>query len=293
MATDLTTTNTANPDAPQQSSLGREQIQLLKDTICKGASDDELRLFIEVCRRKNLDPFSRQIHPIKRWDNTLKRETMTFQTGIDGLLVIAERTGRYEGQTKPLWCGPDGKWRDVWLDKNPPAAATVGVYRAGFREPMFGIALFSEFVQTTKEGTPNSMWRKMPANMLGKCAQAQALRKAFPEELSGLYSPEEMDQTVRIEPQPGPLPPAVEEATPETSRAPEPVASPFQQRLEEFRKLRDLLGDTRYYTILGKHGFTHANEIKELAVARDIYREMREELEWMQPGEAQPPTSSH
>jgi phage recombination protein Bet len=176
----MTQTNEAvGTTAAQQPGLNREQIQLLKDTICKGSSDAELQLFVEICRRKNLDPFSRQIHPVKRWDSTLRRETMTFQTGIDGFRLVAQRSGKYEGQTKPLWCGPDGKWREVWLDKNPPAAAMVGVYRAGFREPMFATATYAEYVQT-KEGGPNSMWRKMPSNQLAKCAEALALPEGIP-----------------------------------------------------------------------------------------------------------------
>jgi phage recombination protein Bet len=281
-------------EAAQQQGLNRDQVQLLKDTICKGSTDEELRLFVEVCRHKNLDPFSKQIHPVKRWDSTLRCETMTFQTGIDGLRVIAERTGRYEGQTQPRWCGPDGKWREAWFDKNPPAAAMVGVYRAGFREPMFGIAIYSEFVQITKEGGPNSMWRKMPANQLLKCAEAQALRKAFPEELSALYSDEELGQAGTAQPLPAAttkvaeIPAAAydeEASTPADAGDPadpedEPAAASIKLRLEQFAKMREAMGDAGYYAILSAHGFAHANEIKQLSVARAIYREMRQTLDY-------------
>jgi len=275
--------------AAQQPGLSREQIQLLKDTICKGATDEELRLFVEVCKRKNLDPFSKQIHPVRRWDSTLRRETMTFQTGIDGFRLVAQRSGEYAGQTTPRWCGADGKWREIWLDKNPPAGAIVGVYRAGFKEAMFATATYSEFVQMTKEGAPNSMWRKMPANQLAKCAEALALRKAFPEELGGLYTAEEMGQADNPPPLPTTAPKAAEIPTYDDTNAEqtsppepedEPAAASIKQRLEQFAKMREALGDAGYYSILGSHGFAHANEVKQLSAARAIYREMREALDY-------------
>jgi phage recombination protein Bet len=158
-----------------------EQIELIKKTIARGASTDELQLFLNQCRRTGLDPFSRQIYWIKRGSNA------STQVSIDGFRVIAERSGEMDGQDVS-WCGEDGAWVDVWLPKTPPAASRVIVYRKGCSHAFTAIAKFSEY----NAGGP--MWTKMPANQLAKCAEALALRKAFPHQLSGLYTPDEMGQ---------------------------------------------------------------------------------------------------
>jgi phage recombination protein Bet len=160
-----------------------EQTQLISTTIAPGCSNDELRLFAYACQRTGLDPFSKQIYAIKRGGK------MTIQAGIDGLRAIAERTGQLDG-SETYWCGEDGVWADVWLNSKPPAAAKTVLHRKGAAHPFVGVARFADY------NAGQGLWSKMPAAMIAKCSEALALRKAFPADMSGVYSTDEMDQAV-------------------------------------------------------------------------------------------------
>lgn len=173
--------------------MNRESIDLLKTTICKGSTDDELKLFVQVCQRTGLDPFARQIFAVRRFVKKTQREEMQIQTSIDGFRLIAERSHNYAGQLGPFWTADGEKWTDVWLAKSHPAAAKVGILRRGFKEPLWAVAVWDEFCPLY-DGKPMGLWRSMGTVMLAKCAESQGLRRAFPQDLSGIYTEEEMAQ---------------------------------------------------------------------------------------------------
>lgn len=183
-----------------------EQEALIKRTICKPkrreATTDELALFIGQAKRTGLDPFSRQIYAVFRYDKRLGGEVMTVQTAIDGFRSIAERTGRYAGKTATYWCGKSGRWKETWLaaDGHPHAAkVTVAKIIEGNAYETSAVAHWREYV------VPESpFWRDMPANQNAKVAEALALRQAFPNDLSGLYTDDEMGQADRRSVQDGP-----------------------------------------------------------------------------------------
>jgi phage recombination protein Bet len=177
-----------------------EQRKMIRDSFLSGASDVEAQMLIEVARARRLDPLKRQIYFVKRWDNQKQTEVWSYQVSIDGLRSMAEETGEYDGQDEV----------EFTYGTNPdiPLSAKVSVYRKGISRPFVGVAHYREYVQMardkkTGEYRPNAMWQRGPHFMLGKCAEAVSLRKAFPVPLGGLYTSDEVgSQEVDVTPLP-------------------------------------------------------------------------------------------
>lgn len=193
------------------------QIKLIKDTVAKDTNNEEFNLFMEVAKRSGLDPFRKQIHAVvygKKAKDQSKRK-MSIITGIDGFRSIAARSGRYR---------PDENEAEYEYDQelkgplNPlglvKATVTINISDdAGSWHPVRGWAYWDEFAAIKDEMGENDQgrwaktgnqtldgnWPKMPRVMLAKCAEAQAIRKAFPEQTSGIYEAAELDRERVIE----------------------------------------------------------------------------------------------
>lgn len=154
----------------------------------------DIEAFFHQAKRSGLDPFARQIYMIERRSKVRGDwvSKWTIQTSIDGFRVIRDRKGTFRGMEEH-WCGPDGVWRDAWLESGPPAAARITLHLEGFMVPITAVARYDEYVPL-RDGKPTGQWGKMPALMTSKVAEALALRKAYPQDFSGLYTSDEMAQ---------------------------------------------------------------------------------------------------
>lgn len=173
-----------------------KQIEILKNSMCKGVSDEEFEVFLMACTKTQLDPFMKQIYAVPRKfrkPDGSYGNSITIQTGIDGYRLIAERTERYAPGPEPTY---------VHDDKGNLISATAYIKKQtkdGTWHTVSASAYLDEYMQTfadrqTGEKKPTGLWINMPKTMLAKCAEAQALRKAFPAEMSGVYTKEEMQQ---------------------------------------------------------------------------------------------------
>lgn len=196
----------------------QDKQELIRRTVAAGATNDELELFFHQARRSGLDPLAKQIYYVKR------KGKGTIQVGIDGLRLVAQRSGQYAGSDDAVFVEPDGP--------GFPEKATVTVWRMvdGHRCAFTASARWREYYPGDDQGF---QWKKMPYAMLGKCAEALALRKGFPADMSGLYIHEEMDQagkadaiTVEAEPETPPAPAKAPPPAPAKAPAPAPPATP-------------------------------------------------------------------
>lgn len=168
-------------------SMSEEKVARLRRQFCGDLTDDEFATYRDVVQITQLNPFMRQIYAVKR------KGKMCIQVGIDGYRLIADRTGAYAGSDDPIFSNED-----------EPYKATVTIYKMiqGQRCPFTASARWTEYYPGY--GKESFMWDKMPATMLGKVAEALALRKGFPAELSGIYTEDEMAQAEGTTPEANP-----------------------------------------------------------------------------------------
>lgn len=159
-------------------------------------TDDEWTIFVEMCRTYQLSPMRRQMYLIARYDYAKKRSVSTPQISIGGLRALAQRTNEFEGTTEPQWADEEGNWYTCWPKAKGahPYAARIGIYRRGFRAPVWGIRYFHEVAQRKQDKSLTKFWDEQGLHMLVKCAEADGLRKAFEEQCGGVYIHEEMNQ---------------------------------------------------------------------------------------------------
>lgn len=158
-----------------------EQLEILKRTKFKDFTDHEIRYCAEMAKNLRLNVFLNQVHFVRRKNVKEGTFSVVTQVGIDGLRLIADRSGAFAGTAQTIFeKGSNPKY---------PSKAIATVYKIvqGVRCEFVGEARWEEFADQR-----SPMWDKMPFKMLEKCAMAQALRTAFPAELSAVYAPEEI-----------------------------------------------------------------------------------------------------
>ena len=189
-----------NQNTPLNQTFTDDQVKLIKSTIAKNATDDELQLFLYQAQKTGLDPLAKQIHFVKRAGQ------MTIQTAIDGFRAIAARTGQHAGTSDGIFDGV-AKDKDSYgneFERPEKASVIVKKIVQGLVTEFSATARWGEYFPGAKQGF---MWTKMPYTMLEKCAEAKALRKAFPEDLSGVYTDDEMQQADKKDIKSVPKPP--------------------------------------------------------------------------------------
>ena len=211
--------NAVVPINPNDVYSGR-QLALIRQTVAADCNSSEFDLFVTVARNAGLDPFRKQISALVFNKNKPDKRRMAIVTTIDGLRVIAARSGRYRpDEDEPDFeYAPDlkGPTNPLGLVKARVKIHVADPQKAGGWKPVTGVAYWDEFAPISDEWVEDDAtgrrkrsgakvldtggnWGRMPRLMLAKCAEAQALRKAFPEDLSSLYEAAEFDQAQVID----------------------------------------------------------------------------------------------
>jgi phage recombination protein Bet len=214
-----TTTSLAAVSDDRAAFFSPRQREMIRNMFAGGADEQEFQALMAIAETRKLNPLLKQVYFIKRWDSQKKQEVWSVQTSIEGLRVIAERTGLYDGADAPKFeYNKDGSIK----------SATVTVYRKDRSRPISSTVFYAEAVQTTRDGNPTSFWARMPHRMLAKVAEADALHRAFPEDTGGLDHEDDvqMHEEAPVEAAPAPAKRAERPASARAAAAPAPTPAP-------------------------------------------------------------------
>lgn len=167
----------------------------LQNSVFPGAKDESILLAVDYCKARKLDILKKPCHIVPMSVTDAKTGNKNWRDvimpGIYEQRITAFRTSQMAGQDEPVF-GDTVTFRGI----EAPEWCRVTVYRFINNErcAFSHTEYFSEACATTKEGKPNSMWSKRPRGQLAKCAEAGALRKAFPDELGGVITADEVNE---------------------------------------------------------------------------------------------------
>lgn len=197
--------------------------------------------FKEVAHQRQLSIFCRHLHPEYRYDGASDSMKLVIITTIEAVRLLARRTGLCRGRTNIEWAGPDEVWHEQWDSSvAPPTWARCGVHRDGDVAAIRGLAEWSSYVpwiNTEKGLVEDPYWLTWAAQQLGKCAEVAAYRAAFPEELEGVYTRDEMRQADNFGPPRSPkrIPDPSIVDDPDSQEVPEPIeAEEFETLLNDY-----------------------------------------------------------
>lgn len=161
----------------------KQLIQTLKNSLYPGASDASVQMVLDYCRARHLDPFLHPVHIVPMYDSKLKANRDVIIPGLNLYRTQAAESGRLAGISEPEFGDPI-TFTYGGRDMSAPEWCRVTVKRllkTGYVAEFTAVEYFTESCAVSKEGIPTPMWRKRPRGMLAKCAESQALRKAFPD----------------------------------------------------------------------------------------------------------------
>ena len=171
-------------------------LSALKSSLYTGAKDDSIQMVIEYCKACNLDPMQKPVHIMTMWDKNTKSMKDTIMPGIGLYRIQAARSNKYAGVSEPEYGDTVNtklggvnisypEWCKVTVKK------LIGTSIVEFTAKEYWL---ENYAIAKKDSTaPNAMWLKRPFGQLAKCAEAQALRKAFPEIITQQPTAEEME----------------------------------------------------------------------------------------------------